>query len=305
MARKRYEHSAYWYIRHNGWTYSEASTFTGEYWDLHTYKEKGSGEVCLDSTFNPLIFSAAIIMDIGLALHREVKRLADPVARERMKREFVRDLRILRRPFYYERETRRRRELAAARRKITRRTTTAEMPTPEAILDAWNKRKESREAMIVLGGLLHDLECYVDNCLKIDEYGNVVGRNGGIRGWLRECLPELSAKYKTLMRYKALAVRLRQATETKDPKPTSALLAAPRGARVAALLSDPAPVFSHLFAELERQLSPETVFLDAPKVRCPARVSPKEKPSVIASRATLKEGTPCASEIVAQKENLP
>lgn len=282
MARKRYEHSAYWYIRQKGWTYSEASTFSGKYLDLHTYEVKGSEGRYLNSTFNPLIFSATIVMDIGVALQREVKRLADPVERDRMKREFVRDLRILRRPFYYERETRRRRELAAARRKITRRTTTAEMPTPEAILEAWNKRKESREAMIVLGGLLQDLECYVDNCLKIDEYGHVVGRNGGIRGWLRECLPELSAKYKTLMRYKALAVRLRQATETKDPKPTSALLKEPRCETVVALLADPAPVFSSLMTELDRLLSPETVFLDAPKAHHtgkPSRRAARASPS--------------------------
>ena len=58
--------------------------------------------------------------------------------------------------------------------------------------------------------MLHDLECYVDNCLRFDESGDVVGRNGGIRGWIKENLPELSPKYKTLMRYKAMAIRLRQ-----------------------------------------------------------------------------------------------
>ena len=140
------------------------------------------------------------------------------------------------------------------------------MPTPAALLAAWNARKDSREAMVRLGGMLHDLECYVDNCLRFDERGDVVGRNGGIRGWLRECLPELSPKYKTLMRYKAMAVRLRQATGTKDPKPTSALLdETPRHTVVAELLSDPAPVFDQVFRKLEHLLSPETVFLDAPK----------------------------------------
>ena len=58
-----------------------------------------------------------------------------------------------------------------------------------------------------------NLECYVDNCLRFDVAGNVVGRNGGIRGWIAENVPELLPKYKTLMRYKALAVRIRQATE--------------------------------------------------------------------------------------------
>ena len=156
--------------------------------------------------------------------------------------------------------------LAAERRKIRRRRTTAPMPTPDEVMAAWNARKESREAMVRLGGMLHDLECYVDNCLRFDGSGDVVGRNGGIRGWLRENLPELSPKYKTLMRYKAMAMRLRQATGTKDPTPTSALLDAKRRHEVvAALLAEPKPVFSRMFDELEQMLSPETVFLDAPK----------------------------------------
>ena len=68
------------------------------------------------------------------------------------------------------------------------------------------------------------------------------------------------------MRYKAMAMRLRQATGTKDPKPTAALLdETPRHAVVAELLSDPEPVFDRLFKALEHKLSPETVFLDTPK----------------------------------------
>ncbi len=121
--------------------------------------------------------------------------------------------------------------------------------------------------MIRLGGMIHDLECYVDNYLKIDEFGKVVGRNRGIRGWLRDNMPELSAKYKTLMRYKALAVRLRQVTETKDPKPTSELFKKPYHEAVKTILADERPVFSHVFGALEYMLAPETVMLDAPKVR--------------------------------------
>ena len=85
---------------------------------------------------------------------------------------------------------------------------------PDEVLAAWNARKDSREAMIRLGGILQDLEFYVDNCLKFGESGEVVGRNGGIKGWLFDNLPELLPKYKTLMRCKAMAVRLRQATDT-------------------------------------------------------------------------------------------
>jgi hypothetical protein len=283
MARKPYEHSAYWYAYHCGWTYSEAKTYAGQYLDIHTYRprmrEVREGEshgkawfawrnqdYRFDSSFNPLLLGACAMVDIGVAMRDTVRQLADPVERDRMKRELLRDLRAVRRPFYYAREKARRRELAAARRKISRRTTTAPMPTPAALLAAWNARKESREAMVRLGGMLHDLECYVDNCLKFDESGDVVGRNGGIKEWLFENVPELSPKYKTLMRYKAMAMRLRQATGTKDPKPTVSLLdETPRHEAVAAILADEKPVFSHVFAALEHMLSPETVFLDAPK----------------------------------------
>ena len=192
-----------------------------------------------------------------------VRKIADPVERERAKRELMRDLRAVRRPFYYARETERRRRLAAERRKINRRYTTAPAPSAADIMAAWDVRKESREAMVRLGGMLHDLECYVDNCLRFDEAGNVVGRNGGIRGWLKENLPDLFPKYKTLMRYKAMAVRLRQATDTKDPTPTSALLdAEPRHEVVTDVVFRDDPVFEHLFIDLEYILSPNTVLLD-------------------------------------------
>ena len=68
------------------------------------------------------------------------------------------------------------------------------------------------------------------------------------------------------MRYKAMAVRLRQATGTKDPKPTSALLEeTPRHGVVAKILEDPEPVFSRVFGALGHILSPETVFLNPAK----------------------------------------
>ena len=282
--RKKYEHSAYYYAYHHGWTHSDARTYAGKYLDMHTYRprmrERADGEWNskdwfkwqnsskeFDSTFNPFILLACAAVDIGIAMRDTVCKLADPVERDRIKRELIRDLRSIRRPFYYAREVERRRQLAIERRKINRRRTLSPMPTPEELLKAWDERKSSREAMIRLGGMIHDLECYVDNYLKIDEFGKVVGRNRGIRGWLRDNMPELSAKYKTLMRYKALAVRLRQVTETKDPKPTSELLKKPYHEAVKTILLDERPVFSHVFGALEYMLAPETVMLDAPKVR--------------------------------------
>ena len=263
MARTRYSHSAYWYARNYGYTRSDKTTLTEQYIDYCTRPSRDGGTYLHD--FNPLILCTYAMIDAGLAVKRDIDMLRDPVERDRIKREMVQGLRSLRRPFYYARETERRRRLAAERRKINRRYTTAPAPTPEALLAAWETRKESREAMIRLGGMLHDLECYVDNCLKIDESGAVVGRNRGIRGWIRENLPELTPKYKTLMRYKALAIRLRQATDTRDPTPTSALLEGPRHEAVEEILSDPAPVFSRVFDALEHRLSPDTVFLDPAK----------------------------------------
>ena len=284
MIRKKYEHSAYYYAYRYGWTYSEARTLAGKYLDQHTYRPRmrqrpdeewsskewfkwrnASKEI--DSTFNPFLFATLAAVDIGIAMRETVRAIADPLERDRMKRELMRDLRRVRRPFYYAQEVERRRSLAIERRKIRRRRTTAPMPTPEVLLKAWNERKSSREAMIILGGMMHDLECYVDNCLRFDEAGNVVGRNGGIRGWIADNVPELLSKYKTLMRYKALAVRIRQATETKDPKPTSRLLVKPLHSAVVTILAEEAPVFAHVFATVEHMLSPATVMLDAPKRR--------------------------------------
>ena len=229
MARKTYEHSAYWYAKSRGQTRSDKASHVERLVDEVKRDLKfGGGRVNGNLSCDPIGFGVCLAvctaMDIGVAMRETVRAFADPAERDRMRRELLRDLRAVRRPFYYARETARRRELAAERRKITRRTTLAPEPTPADVLAAWERRKDSKEDMIRLGGMLHDLECYVDNALRFNEAGDVVGRNGGIRGWLKENLPELSPKYKTLMRYKAMAIRLRQATGTKDPTPTSALL---------------------------------------------------------------------------------
>ena len=284
MTRKKYEHSAYYYAYHYGWTYSEALTFAGKYLDEHTYRPRmrqhtdrewsskawfkwRNATKEFDSKLNPFIFSGCVAVDLANAMRDTVRQLADPIECDRMKRELMRDLRRVRRPFYYAQEVERRRALALERRKIRRRRTMAPMPTPEVLLKAWNERKSSRKAMVLLGGIMHDLECYVDNCLRFDEAGNVVGRNGGIRGWLKENVPELFPKYKTLMRYKALAVRLRQVTDTEDPKPTSKLLEKPLHKAVATILADEEAVFARVFSSVEHMLSPSTVMLDAPKGR--------------------------------------
>jgi len=128
---------------------------------------------------------------------------------------------------YYARDNARRRELAAERRKIRRRTTLSPCPTPEEFRAAFARVKESAEAKIRFGGMVHDLACYVDSCLRYDGSGNIVGRNGGIRAWIAENVPELSPRYKTIMRHKALAMRARQLAGLEDPQPTSVLLDGP------------------------------------------------------------------------------
>ncbi len=220
-------HSAYWYAKKYGIYHSDKTTYTGRYLDFipvyHAFGDAIERRVGRGS-FDPMTFAFYAALDLGVLMAREMKRLMDPVERQKRKEQIQTQLRRIQRPIYYAREKRRRQELAIERRKIRRRTTTAPMPTPADVRAAWEMRKESKERMILLGGMLHDLECYVDNRLHFDDAGNIVRRAGGIRGWLRENLPELAPHYKTLMRYKAMAVKLRQATGLHDPTPTSALL---------------------------------------------------------------------------------
>jgi len=135
---------------------------------------------------------------------------------------------VERRPRYYEAENERRRALAAERRKIRARATTNACPTRGAILEAWNRRKDSHEAAIRFGSMLEDLECYIDNSLRRSEDGVIIGRNPGIKGWLCDYLPEIYEKYTTVMRYKAAAKKLKQVVELADPTPADVVL--PHGA---------------------------------------------------------------------------
>ena len=116
----------------------------------------------------------------------------------------------LRRPLYYAQERARREALAKERRSIGGRRTTSPCPTREAILDAWVHRRDSHEAAVRFGSMVHDLECYVDNSLLRDGDGAIVGRRGGVKAWLQVNIPALYVRYTTVMRYKAMAKKLRQ-----------------------------------------------------------------------------------------------
>ena len=133
----------------------------------------------------------------------------------------------LRRPLYYARENERRRALAAARRRIERRHTENPCPTKEQVLDAWLHAKDSHEAAIRFGGMLEDLECYLDNSLVRNEDGVIVGRCPGIKGWLRDNVPALYLRYTAVMRYKAAAKKFRQIAGLVDPTPVSAAVPEP------------------------------------------------------------------------------
>lgn len=54
-----------------------------------------------------------------------------------------------------------------------------------------------------------------------------MGRRGGVKAWLQVNIPALYVRYTTVMRYKAMAKRLRQVTGLADPVPAAAVLGPP------------------------------------------------------------------------------
>ena len=155
-------------------------------------------------------------------------------------------VRRLRRPTYYERERERRRKLADARREIRKHRTLNPKPTFDAIRAALRDARRSPENALRLGSLLEDLECFVDNTLLFDGEGRIVGRRGGIKRLLQREAPDLFEKYSTIMRYKAMAKRFRQACGAGEPVPPAMLLPAQEMADSSehALRPGPAPADS-------------------------------------------------------------
>ena len=163
-------------------------------------------------------------------------------------KETSRHLRRLRRPTYYEQERAKRLAWAEERRKITKRTTHHACPTVQKLTEAFRAARQSPANMIRLGSLLEDLECYVNNKpYWSSETRQIVGRHGGIRQWLRENAPELSERYKTLMRYKALSKKFRQAVGIADPISASDVL--PQDADVLSKDTDVLPEASGVLPE--------------------------------------------------------
>ena len=133
-------------------------------------------------------------------------------------------LRKIQRPKYYPKERLRRQALARERRRIRRRTTINPAPTADELLAQWAKIKKNPAEMLRFGSMLCDLEAYVDNSLLRDENGEIVGRNPGIRGWLNANCQPLAVRYKTVMGYKAMAEKFRQAVGLADPYPATIAL---------------------------------------------------------------------------------
>ena len=150
-------------------------------------------------------------------------------------------LRRLRRPAYYERERERRRKLAEARREIRKHHTLNPKPTFDAIRAALRVARSSPESALRLGSLLEDLECFVDNSLRFGADGRIVGRRGGIKRLLQRGAPDLFAKYSTIMRYKAMAKRFRQACGAGEPIPPATLLPAQGTAGPSGHVPSPGP----------------------------------------------------------------
>jgi hypothetical protein len=102
-----------------------------------------------------------------------------------------------------------------------------EAPTGDAVREQYEKaRGRGRvEEKIRLGSMLLDAEATVDSSLVRDEYGEIVGRNAGLRGWIVANCPELLKHYAALTGYRRLAWEARESQDIFDPIPASLLLA--------------------------------------------------------------------------------
>ena len=101
-----------------------------------------------------------------------------------------------------------------------------EAPTGDAVRGQYEKaRGRGRvEEKIKLGSMLLDAEATTDSSLVRDEYGEIVGRNAGLRGWIIDNCPELLRHYAALTGYRRLAWETREAEDLFDPIPASVLL---------------------------------------------------------------------------------
>lgn len=148
-----------------------------------------------------------------------------------------------RRPSYYVRERERRHRLSDARRAVRVRRTVNPKPSLDEIRTALAHVRETATrtrthaggalrqgdshalAVLRLGALLEDLECYVDNhAYATRGVPGVRGRAPGIKGLFANEAPDIHEHYKFAMRCKSIAKKYRQACGCLDPVPVDALL---------------------------------------------------------------------------------
>ena len=80
------------------------------------------------------------------------------------------------------------------------------------------------EEKIRLGSMMLDIEATVDSSLVRNTDGEIVGRNPGLRGWLRENCPAMMGHYRVLMDCRQLADKFRKVHGVRDPLPAAILL---------------------------------------------------------------------------------
>ena len=100
-------------------------------------------------------------------------------------------------------------------------------PTGDEVREQFEKARGRGkvEEKIRLGSMLLDAEATTDSSLIRDGDGEIVGRNGGLRGWIFENCPELLPHYAALTGYRRLAWEARDSADLFDPVPAELLLA--------------------------------------------------------------------------------
>ena len=90
-------------------------------------------------------------------------------------------------------------------------------PTPEMLRKYWLESRRSLEGRLLLGSLMGDLSVTVDASYVRGDDGEIVGRQGGIKGWMERNAPDMMRHYKTLMHYKAVADKFRLYCGVQEP----------------------------------------------------------------------------------------
>ena len=99
-------------------------------------------------------------------------------------------------------------------------------PTGDEVREQFEKARGRGKVAekIRLGSLLLDAEATTDSSLIRDGDGEIVGRNGGLRGWIFDNCPDLLPHYAALTGYRRLAWEARDTEDLFDPVPAELLL---------------------------------------------------------------------------------